>query len=565
MSPHALPLERYGSDGSAQTTSSTAQGTNGASHRQARDSHHKSLLARYSDDEIHDVICVGFGPASLAIAVALNDALEEHDPSLSTRKPRVRFLERQSNFAWHAGMLLPGAKMQITFIKDMATLRSPRSKFTFLNYLHENDRLVAFTNLSTFLPQRIEYEDYMRWCAGHFQDVVDYSQDVQNVDVGEIDADGQVAYWNVQSYDKSARKTISMKAKNVVIAVGGKPSIPKCIQANHPRVLHSSQYATQIGQLFPPGTAPKSVAVIGAGQSAAEIFHNIPSCFPDAKSYLIIKGAALRPSDDSPFVNEVFDPDRVDDVYSQEPQTRADGITLDKGTNYGVVRLELLEEIYASMYTQRIRHGDEANWPHQILNYRQVKGMTDMTSKKGAAIRLDVEDHSGEYRANKQSQSETLDVDLVIVASGYQRDVHEDMLRNVRHLMPQGGAESEKWSVSRDYDVRFKPDAVSEDAGLWLQGCNENTHGLSDTLLSILAVRGGEMVRNLFGSKDGVKVDEHKASNGSKVSNRQRDGSAQSEEGTHSPSSSSPVKSADEPSAMAMRPSSKNGVCSLMP
>jgi L-ornithine N5-oxygenase len=32
-----------------------------------------------------------------------------------------------------------------------------------------------------------------------------------------------------------------------------------------------------------------------------------------------------------------------------------------------------------------------------------------------------------------------------------------------------------------------------------LQGCNESTHGLSDTLLSILATRGGEMVNSIFG------------------------------------------------------------------
>lgn len=246
------------------------------------------------------MICVGFGPASLAIAVALNDALEEDCLTASTHRPKVRFLERQPKFAWHAGMLLPGAKMQITFIKDMATLRNPRSKFTFLNYLHENNRLVSFTNLSTFLPQRIEYEDYMRWCAGHFDDVVDYGQDVQNVDVGELDADGRVAYWKVASYDHGAQRKIIRKAKKVVIAVGGKPNIPKSIQAGHNRVLHSSQYATQIGQIFPPGTSPRSVAVIGAGQSAAEIFHNLPTRFPDTKSYLVIKGAALRPSDDSP-------------------------------------------------------------------------------------------------------------------------------------------------------------------------------------------------------------------------------------------------------------------------
>lgn len=259
-----------------------------------------ACLKRYDDDELHDLICVGFGPASLAIAVALHDALERGDRTLRTHKPKVRFLERQAEFAWHAGMLLPGSKMQISFIKDLACLRNPRSKFTFLNYLHEKGRLVSFTNLGTFLPQRLEYEDYMRWCADHFAEVVDYNQNVEMLAAGQTDPNtGVVQCFYVRSSDKCGR-TWARRAKHVVVAVGGRPNIPTYLDIAHPRVIHSSDYATSITDIFLSGNQPKSVAIIGAGQSAAEIFHNIPSRFPNAKSYLLIRGSALRPSDDSP-------------------------------------------------------------------------------------------------------------------------------------------------------------------------------------------------------------------------------------------------------------------------
>ena len=293
MSPHALCL-------SSQSSRSASV------HDATKNSHTKtrpkgSLLDRYDDDEIHDLICVGFGPASLAIAVALHDVLEHEEPALTSPKPSVRFLEWQHRFAWHAGMLLPGTKMQITFMKDLATLRNPRSEFTFINYLHRMGRLASFMNLGTFLPQRIEYEDYLRWCAGHFDDVVDYNQDVDSVQVGKKDPEtGTVEYFQVKSFDRSTEKFVTRQAKHVVIAVGGKPNIPKSLQADHPRVIHSSQYATSISDLLPPGTQPKSIAVIGAGQSATEVFHNIPSRYPEAKVYLLIRGGALRPSDDSP-------------------------------------------------------------------------------------------------------------------------------------------------------------------------------------------------------------------------------------------------------------------------
>lgn len=258
-------------------------------------------LERHNDDEIHDLICVGFGPASLAIAVALQDAVEDGDPTLRTHTPKVRFIERQTEFAWHAGMQIPGSKMQITFIKDLATLRNPRSRFTFLNYLYEKSRLVPFTNLGTFLPERLEYEDYMRWCASHFEDLVEYNENVDAITAGETNSEtGALQYFEVTSSNRTTGKQYGRRAKHVVIAVGGRPNIPQHLDIAHPRVIHSSEYETNIRDIFPAGSQPKAVAIIGGGQSAAEIFHDVPLLFPKAKSYLVVRDSALRPSDDSP-------------------------------------------------------------------------------------------------------------------------------------------------------------------------------------------------------------------------------------------------------------------------
>lgn len=394
----------------------------------------------------------------------------------------------------------PLCRRQITFIKDLATLRNPRSQFTFLNYLYHKNRLVQFTNLGTFLPQRIEYEDYMKWCAGWFEDVVDYSQSVQSVSSCETDPKtGATTVFKVTSFDAASGREVSLKAKHVVIATGGKPNVPKCLSLEHPRIIHSSQYATSIANMFPPGQHPRSVAVIGAGQSAAEVFNNIPTRFPGAKARLLIRGAALRPSDDSPFVNEIFDPNRVDDVYSQDPELRKREIARDKATNYSVVRLELLEHMYDMMYSYRIQYDNEEQWPLRILNHCTVTGVSDCKTDDNFAMNVHFQDSSSDYCARKGSGSETIAADLVVVATGYQRDAHEDILRSLRHLMPGGDMGGKRWSVRRDYSVEFADSAVGSDAGVWLQGCNEQTHGLSDSLLSILANRGGEMVSRIFG------------------------------------------------------------------
>ena len=251
-------------------------------------------------DSEHDLVCIGFGPASLAVAVALHDSIaagKQLRPDGSA--PRVLFIEKQPEFAWHAGMLLPGAKMQISFVKDLATLRDPRSEFTFLNYLHRQGRLVDFTNLSTFLPARAEYEDYMRWAASFFEPVVRYGSEVLAV-TPDGGAKTGVRSFTVEARNIKTGQTQKFRGRNVLFATGGQPSLPKSFPQKNPRVIHSSQYAKVIKQLLPNSSAPVRVAVIGAGQSAAEIFHNAAKMYPNSETRLIMRQEFLRPSDDSP-------------------------------------------------------------------------------------------------------------------------------------------------------------------------------------------------------------------------------------------------------------------------
>ncbi|KAL7274508.1 hypothetical protein RUND412_002590 [Rhizina undulata] len=440
-------------------------------------------------EEPYDLICIGFGPASLAIAIALRD---------KGTFARVLFLERQPQFAWHAGMLLPGSRMQISFIKDLATMRNPRSEFTFLNYLHKKDRLVTFTNLGTFLPLREEYNDYMSWCASHFEDSVRYSEDV--ISVSPTGTARPVKLWGVTSRNIKTGDVSSLKARHVVIAVGGKPNIPAAFPQNplNPKIIHSSGYSTMVPKLLDDKNRAYNVAVVGGGQSAAEIFNDIQIQYPNSKTSLFIKQSALRPSDDSPFVNEIFNPERVDGIYALPTDIRKESIHQDRATNYGVVRLELIEKLYETMYHQRLRNPDESTWAHRIFPLREVVGV-EQNKLEEVYLKL---------RDTRNDEIETTaGFDVVIIATGYVRNAHETLLKPAKSLM-----KDECCAVTRDYRVKFKEGAVDENAGIWLQGCNESTHGLSDSLLSIIAVRGGEMVDSIFGKDfEGLVKSEHEA------------------------------------------------------
>ena len=239
---------------------------------------------------IYDLICVGFGPASLAIAVALRD---KGIPA------QVLYLERQSEFRWHGGMLLPDVRMQISFLKDLATLRDPRSHFTFLNYLKSKKRLVAFTNLSTFLPLREEYNDYLSWCATHFDQYVRYGQETLEI-IPHSGYERRVESWDVVSRNIDTGQKSTFRARHIVIAVGGRPKIPAALSDLNSNVVHSSSYTSTVPKLFVDRGSKRYVAVVGGGQSAAEIFSDLQNRTDNIWLSLFIKDSALRPSDDSP-------------------------------------------------------------------------------------------------------------------------------------------------------------------------------------------------------------------------------------------------------------------------
>lgn len=211
-------------------------------------------------------------------------------------------------------------------------------------------------------------------------------------------------------------------------------------------------------------------------------------------------------------VNEIFDPERVDGFYNGPAEAREDTLRADRSTNYSVVRSELLEQIYQDLYQQRVKQPDEHQWQHRILRSRRITNISTSSSSsnhdndndKGEKLILTIQNLNPLVQTHPATkQQEILEVDALLLATGYVRNAHEALLKNLeplRHPRTDG-----RWRVRRDYKLEMDDSKVSPDAGVWLQGCNERTHGLPDTLLSTLATRGGEMVQSIFGCPSAAK------------------------------------------------------------
>nr|Q52UT0.1 RecName: Full=L-ornithine N(5)-monooxygenase; Short=OMO; AltName: Full=Ferrichrome A biosynthesis protein omo1; AltName: Full=L-ornithine N(5)-oxygenase; AltName: Full=Siderophore biosynthesis protein omo1 [Omphalotus olearius]AAX49355.1 putative L-ornithine-N5-monooxygenase [Omphalotus olearius] len=574
---------------------------------------------------IYDLVGLGFGPSNVAIAGALVDKWASPNSDAKSRSfQNVLFIEKHTSFQWHPGMLIPGAQMQISFLKDLATLRSPQSPITFLNYLHSQNRLASFINRGSTTPSRKEYADYLGWAARYVQDhgvKVNYGQEVIAIDE---DADGLIG---ITSKDVTTNEIYTYKTRNLVISPGGSPRIPLTIAPlmnepsviNDSTVLHSSAYLTSVDRLFQSLTRssssrrPFKIAVVGGGQSAAEVSLNLRErlssiAFEGSVGHqvdMIIGRGSLKPSDDTPFSNEVFDPMTTDTWFGSSQHNRDRMITEYKPTNYSVVNPRTINAVRhvspSLIYDQKVddaiaartledktsgtspaRINIRANMRIVSLKYDD-KNSTDSssspTTKSSSAFTLTLQNTHTPHTLHASAY------DAIICATGYQRTGWIDMFKRSKRLGKHFGIGAEGAARVKlvpldkrqrvDVDTLFDETAISSDvsstassslysvsgsdnsaasgvsgastpltspseeegksdvnlyisrryrllpvstssyektktrdddasegvkmkARIYVQGVEEMTHGLSDTLLSVIGPRAGEVVEDLF-------------------------------------------------------------------
>lgn len=422
-----------------------------------------------SSETIHDLIGVGFGPSNLALAIALEELAQTNGHALD-----ALFIDKQSDYRWHGNTLATQSELQISFLKDLVSLRNPTSPYSFVNYLHQKKRLADFINLGTFYPCRLEYNDYLRWAAEHFATQAVYGEEILRVEPELLD--GRIDHLRVISRSAQGHERLR-RARSVVVGSGGTPKIPPVFAPfkDDPRVFHHSQYLNSLEQLPCTQGKPMRIAIIGSGQSAAEALIDLNDSYPSVKADMILRGSALKPADDSPFVNEVFTPDYTDLVFNQPQAERAKLISEYHNTNYSVVDIDLIERIYGMLYRQKVAH----QYRHAVLCRRNIEAA--VSTDKGIELTL---------RDLAIGIQQTHVYDAVILATGYERRSHRELLAPLQQHLKD-------FEVDRDYRVLASPEL---NAAVYLQGFCEASHGLSDTLLSVLPVRAAEIGQSLYQS-----------------------------------------------------------------
>jgi len=411
-----------------------------------------------------DLVTIGFGPSGLALAVALEEA---------DMRNRSLFLEQKGEFSWHEGMLLEGARIQVSCLKDLATLRNPRSRFTFLNYLKSVGRLDEFVNMATLRPTRLEFNDYLRWVARELCSSVTYSTPASAVEP-VTGADGEIVALDVTAFSLERNRVEHHLARNLVLAAGARPKAPEGLElAGSERVFHSNEFLQRIAARFADRECEHHFLVVGDGQSGAEVFDFLAARYPRAHVSAATRGIGYRAKDETPFVNEAFFPSAVDIFHHLSEAKRASILASLRNLNYGVVDRELIDRIYRRVYDAKVA-GERTLEIRPFLEFRSA-------SDTGAGVVVEFDDQLGDRTVR-------LEPDAVVLATGYAVPSQHPLLAKLSvHLEVDTAG---RYRLDRDYRIRSREGFWP---GIFLQGYAEETHGISDTLLSLASMRAWEI------------------------------------------------------------------------
>ena len=396
-----------------------------------------------------DAVGVGAGPFNLSLAALL-----------APTGFKSRFFDKNADFEWHPGLLLPEAVIQVSYLKDLVTLVDPTSQYSFLAFLRAHKRLYRFINHSQPVS-RLEFNQYLHWVAGRLPNV-EFGAEVRQVVIDEQSFSVQV--------DSRALHT-----KNIVLGTGLVPNIPSWARSNvGDRVFHSNDYL-----LHPVDVTNRVVAVVGGGQSGAELVWHLLLDLQHLPATLvwISHRPNFLPLDESPFTNELFNPVYSDYFFTLTPEQRDTLLAEQKLASDGISQ-GLLQRIYDRLYD--LEFLEPAGRRVSLLPGHEVVSMQH--TERGCDLAL----------RDRWGASRTVRADVTVLGTGSSYALPEAM---------QPLANRISWNrdgipVRADFSVEWD---APPGLRIYAQDAARQMRGVADPNLSLMAWRSAIIANSLLG------------------------------------------------------------------
>ena len=405
---------------------------------------------------VHDLVGIGLGPFNLGLA-CLTEPIDALD---------AVFLESKPGFEWHAGMFLDGAHLQTPFMSDLVTLADPTSPYSFLNYLKQKGRLYSFYIRENFYPLRVEYDDYCRWAANRLSSVRFGTR------VTEVSYDEEGELYLVRT---AAGETY--RARHLVLGTGTVPYLPEACRGLGGDLLHTSAYMHRKAEL----REKRSITVVGSGQSAAEIYHELLSEI-DVHGYQlnwVTRSPRFFPLEYTKLTLEMTSPDYIDYFRALPEETRYRLEKQQKGLFKGI-NSELIDAIFDLLYQKDVASGDRP-LPTRLL-----------TNSSLVSARY----HDGSYTLGFHQDEQGKDFEIrsegLVLATGYHYEPPA-FLAPLRDWLRFDG--HGRFDVARNYSI----DVTGR--GVFLQNAGVHTHSITSPDLGMGPYRNATIIRELLGSE----------------------------------------------------------------
>ncbi|GGW20480.1 monooxygenase [Streptomyces libani subsp. rufus] len=404
--------------------------------------------------QTYDFVGIGLGPFNLGLA-CLTEPIAELNGL---------FLESKPGFEWHTGMFLDGAHLQTPFMSDLVTLADPTSPYSFLNYLKEKGRLYSFYIRENFYPLRVEYDDYCRWAAARLSSVrfgttvteVTYEDELYVVRTGAGD---------------------TYRARHLVLGTGTVPFVPEACRGLGGDWLHTSRYAHRKAELL----EKESVTIVGSGQSAAEIYHELLAGI-DVHGYQlnwVTRSPRFFPLEYTKLTLEMTSPDYIDYFRALPEETRYRLEKQQKGLFKGI-NSDLIDSIFDLLYQKHVESGDRPV-PTRLLTNSTLR----TAAYQDGAYTLG-------FHQDEQGKDFEIRTEGLVLATGYHY-TPPAFLDPVRDRLCFDG--HGRFDVARNYAV----DVTGR--GVFLQNAGVHTHSITSPDLGMGAYRNAYIIRELLGTE----------------------------------------------------------------
>jgi lysine N6-hydroxylase len=412
------------------------------------------LTARPEASRTHDFVGIGLGPFNLGLA-----CLTEPITGLNGV-----FLDSKPDFEWHAGMFLDGAHLQTPFMSDLVTLADPTSPYSFLNYLKEKGRLYSFYIRENFYPLRVEYDDYCRWAAGKLGSVR------FGTTVTEVTYEDELYVVRTEAGE-------TFRSPHLVLGTGTAPHIPRACQGLAGDFLHTSQYMRRKAEL----QAKKSITIVGSGQSAAEIYHELLAGI-DVHGYQlnwVTRSPRFFPLEYTKLTLEMTSPDYIDYFRALPEETRYRLEKQQKGLFKGI-NSDLIDSIFDLLYQKDVESGDRPV-PTRLLT-------------NSSLTRASYEDGSYTLGFHQDEQDKDFEIrtEGLLLATGYHYEPPAFLAPIRDRLLFDGHG---RFDVARNYAI----DVTGR--GVFLQNAGVHTHSVTSPDLGMGAYRNAYIIRELLGTE----------------------------------------------------------------